>query len=104
MVESISSSRVSSAARPSKSKRRPYHIIIFARTQAGIKNLYRLITESYLTHFNRFPIIPKSLLIKHRAGLLIGSACEAGEVWQAGEVAFDNLRRKMIGGFTHRLP
>ena len=69
------------AAQPSKSRRRPNHIIIFARTQVGIKNLYRLITDSHLEHFNRFPIIPKSLLTKHRDGLLIGSACEAGEVW-----------------------
>ena len=74
---------VSSA--PSKSRRKPNHIIIFARTQTGLKNLYRLITESHLEHFNRFPMIPKSLLTKYRDGLLIGSACEAGEVWNSVE-------------------
>ena len=73
------------AQAPSKSRRKPNHIIIFARTQAGIKNLYRLITESHLEHFNRSPMIPKSLLMRHRDGLLVGSACEAGEIWNSVE-------------------
>ncbi|NLB28915.1 MAG: PolC-type DNA polymerase III [Clostridiales bacterium] len=73
------------AQAPSKSRRRPSHIIIFARTQAGLKNLYKLITKSHLEHLNRFPIILKSLLAEHRDGLLIGSACESGEIWNAVE-------------------
>ena len=83
------------AAAPTKSRRRPNHIIIFARTQAGIRNLYRLITDSHLEHFNRFPMIPKSLLTKHREGLLIGSACEAGEVWNSIERASGFEQRRL---------
>ena len=60
---------------------KPKHIIILAQNQTGIKNLYKLITKSHIEHFNRFPIISKSLISEHREGLIIGSACEAGEVF-----------------------
>ena len=61
---------------------RPQHIIVLARTQAGIKNLYRIVTKSHLEHLKRYPIMPKSLIQEYREGLIIGSACEAGEVFQ----------------------
>ncbi|MBQ9979498.1 MAG: PolC-type DNA polymerase III [Oscillospiraceae bacterium] len=64
-------------------KRRPRHITILASNQTAIKNLYRLITKSHLEHFSRYPIIPKSLILQHREGLLLGTACEAGEVYAA---------------------
>ena len=63
--------------------RRTRHICILVRNKLGLKNLYKLISASYIKHFNRSPIIPRSLLEKHREGLLIGSACEAGEVFDA---------------------
>ena len=66
-----------------KNRFKPKHIILLARTQAGVKNLYKLITKSHLDYFSRYPIIPKSQLILHRDGLLIGSACESGEVFSA---------------------
>ncbi|MDR1961185.1 MAG: PolC-type DNA polymerase III, partial [Gracilibacteraceae bacterium] len=59
------------------------HIIVLAKTAAGLKNLYRLVTASHLEYFYRRPRLPRELLQECREGLLLGSACEAGEVYQA---------------------
>lgn len=60
-----------------------FHIIILARTEIGLRNLYKLVSLSHLKHFRSKPRIPRRSLVEHRAGLLLGSACEAGELYQA---------------------
>ncbi|MGD6854583.1 PolC-type DNA polymerase III [Bacillus infantis] len=62
---------------------RPYHCTVLAQTEAGLKNLFKLVSISHMNYFYRVPRVPRSLLEKYREGLLVGSGCDRGEVFEA---------------------
>ena len=69
--------------RAAAKKNKAFHIIILAKNHQGIRNLYEMISQSQLRYFFRTPRIPKSLIRQKREGLILGSACEAGELFRA---------------------
>ncbi len=76
-----------------------YHMILLVKNRKGLKNLYEMVSQSYLKYFHRTPTIPKSLLVQHREGLLVGSACGMGELYGAVMKGADQRELKKIASF-----
>ena len=83
-IETLRQLKKASGSNPEIIKKMPtYHVIILAKNNVGRTNLYTLISKSHLDFYSRRPRIPKSVLEQYREGLLVGSACEAGELYRA---------------------
>ncbi len=76
-----------------------HHIILLAASRDGMTNLNRLISEAHLKYFHRTPRMPRGLIQKHREGLIIGSACEAGELFRAIVAGKDEKTLERIASF-----
>ena len=76
-----------------------HHIIILAKNQIGIKNLYKLVSMAHLDYFARRPRLPKSIITEYREGLIIGSACEAGQLYKAVLEGKTDAELKEIAAF-----
>ena len=76
-----------------------HHMILLVKNKTGLKNLYKMISQSYLKYYHRTPNIPKSLLIQHREGILVGSACGMGELYGAVMKGASNRELEKIASF-----
>ena len=72
---------------------------MLAKDEIGLRNLYKLVTISHLRHFNKRPLLPREIISQYREGLIIGSACEAGELYQAVRSGASDAELEEIAGF-----
>lgn len=80
-------------------KIRSNHIIILAQNETGLRNLYRLVTISHLRYLNKRPLLPRQVIAEYRDGLILGSACEAGELYQAVRGGASDAELEEIASF-----
>ncbi len=80
-------------------KIRSNHIIILAQNETGLRNLYKLVTISHLRYLNKRPLLPRQVIAEYRDGLILGSACEAGELYQAVRNGADDAELEKIAAF-----
>lgn len=76
-----------------------HHIIILAKNETGLRNLYKLVTISHLRYLNKRPLLPRKVIEEHREGLILGSACEAGELYRAVRSGASDEELETIAGF-----
>ena len=76
-----------------------WHMVLLVLNRKGLKNLYEMISQSYLKYFHRVPTVPKSLLMQHREGILVGSACGMGELYGAVMKGADEKELEKIASF-----
>lgn len=82
-LQQVNDAIFSRTADQPKRQRHVNHILLLAQNRTGLRNLYKLISDAHLKHFKRYPIVPRSALDRLREGILVGSACEKGELFSA---------------------
>lgn len=80
-------------------KAKSNHIIILAKNETGLRNLYKLVTISHLRYFDRRPLLPREVIEEYREGLILGSACEAGELYRAILAGASDEKLEKIASF-----
>ncbi len=82
-LQQVNNAIFTRTAEQSKRQKHVNHILLLVQNRTGLKNLYRLISDAHLKHFKRYPIVPRSALDRLREGIIVGSACEKGELFSA---------------------
>ncbi|BDR56313.1 PolC-type DNA polymerase III [Xylocopilactobacillus apis] len=91
---------------------RPSHAVLLAKNQSGLKNLFKIVSKSHTDYFYRVPRVPRSILEKYREGILVGSACDQGEVFDSASLKdyedtltaakfYDYLEVQPLGNYEH---